>query len=56
VRRVEPGRLHHVDGALDRFGHVPGVRRVPGEHRVEAVVEGRVGMDAVQADAVAELA
>ena len=53
---IEPGRLHHVDRALDRGAHVLRVGVVPGEDGVEALVEVDARVDGVQADAVAELA
>ena len=56
VLRVEERRLHHVDRAGDRGLHVLRVRVVPGDDRIEAVVEIDVGPDRVVRDPVAELA
>ncbi len=53
---VEVGLLHDVHHAVDRIGHVIRVGVVPGDHRVEAVVELDARPDGVEADAVVELA
>ena len=53
---IEPRLLHHVDRAVDRRAHVLGVRVVPGDDGLEALVEVGARIDGVQADAVAELA
>ena len=49
-------RLHHVHRAGDRRRHVLGIGVVPGDDRVEALVELGVRIDGVQPDRVAELA
>ena len=58
VRRgIEPRLLHHVDPAVrERRAHVLGVRVVPGDDRVEALVARRVRIDGVQRHAVPERA
>jgi hypothetical protein len=52
---VEVRRLHHIDRAVDRLAHEVGVRVVPGDDRVEAVVEVEPRVHGMQPDAVAKL-
>ena len=56
VVRIEPRRGHHVHGALDRRCHVLRVGVVPGDDRLEALVEVDLGPDGVMGDVAAELA
>ena len=51
---VRPRRLHHVQEPLDRLPHVLGIRVVPGQHRVEALVAVDVRPDRVEAHSMAQ--
>ena len=53
---VEVGSLHRVDRAFERLTHELGIRVVPGNDGVEALVEVELRVDGVEPDTVAELA
>ena len=54
---IEPRILHHVDPPVgERRPHVLGIRVVPGDDGIEALVAWRVRVDGVLGDAMPELA